>query len=65
VDGEGWAIGTPAGYQPRGRAGLTDGKPRAAVGINAAASGYASWQCGGCGGAVGGEGGHGREGPGE
>ena len=27
--GEGWAIETPAGYQPRGWGGLADGEPRA------------------------------------
>ena len=52
-------------YQPRGREGLTDGKPRAAGTKDAAALGCKEWPRGDCGSAVGGGGGQGGEGPGQ
>ena len=63
--GEGWAIGIPAWYQPRGRGGLADGEPRAAEWRDAAAFGCGQRPRGDCGGDF--EGGHGQgcEGPGE
>ena len=62
---EGWAIGIPAGYQPLGRCGLTDGKPRAAGWKDASSVGCGEGPRGGCGGAVGGGGRQGGEGRGE